>query len=52
MLAELLAIAGRIEANLSRLVEAWDANGHLIEAWQRGGLFAARTARKRGANGG
>jgi len=49
--ADLLARLDRIDQNVARLLKIWDEHGHILVAWQRGGMLAARTAAKRGRNG-
>jgi hypothetical protein len=49
--AEVMAQLERIGQNVDRLLKIWDEHGHILVAWQRGGMLAARTAAKRGRNG-
>jgi len=37
-----------IEAKLDALLGLWQQHGHLVEAFARGGLLGARTARRNG----
>ena len=37
-----------IERKLDALLDVWQRHGHLVEAFARGGVLAARTARRNG----
>lgn len=47
---DIAARLDRIEDHLEYLRRLWDEHGHILIAYRRGGMLAARTAARRGGD--